>query len=655
MPSHSASRASQAQKEGVGRVDYRWCRGLLRPLFRLLAAFLVILGAVGPAHAGQDFLDPEVAFAFSAAMATPERLDVHFRIAPEYYLYRDRFAFELEPAGEAQRLGEAVLPPALVQYDPTFDEDMPVYYGRMTLQLPIAAGAGRPLQLTVISQGCADAGLCYTPIGHTLTLVPTSGGYVAQGDGVVDAVPDIAASTPPGEKPGAPVVAGTAFGLDTDRGLATWLGQAAVWQVVGLGLLLGLLLSFTPCVLPMVPILLAILAGGGEARARLSRSRGLGLAAVFVLGMSLVYTAMGVAAGLLGASLAVWLQTPWVLVLFATLLALFALAMFDVFTFQMPTGAQGRLAAWQNRLPGGRLGGVFLMGMVSALIVGPCVAAPLAGVLLFISQSGDVVLGGMALFAMAWGQGVLLLAVGASSGVLLPRAGPWMEGIKQAFGVLLLATAWWMLGPVLPMTAVMTGWALLALWSAALLGAFHWGGTAAATVFGRLRQAVGLSLAIWAALLFIGLAAGGRDLLRPLAPFATAPSMPALFDGVAAGGVVAAAPVFTDISSVQELNTILADTQRPVLLDFYADWCVTCIQMERFTFTDPEVARLMADYTLLRADVTQNLPEHRELLRRFQLFGPPGIIFFDAGGRLREDVRIIGFMGARDFAQRLRG
>src|SRR5690606_11543069 len=281
-------------------------------------------------------------------------------------------------------------------------------------------------------------------------------------------------------------------------------------------------LTFTPCVLPMVPILLAVLAGDTKGASGITRWRGFSLAAMFVLGMSVVYTALGVAAGLVGASLAVWLQTPWVLSLFALALAVLALAMFDVFTVQMPSGVQSSLNGLMNRLPGGRYGGVFLMGMVSALIVGPCVAAPLAGVLLFISQTGDVVLGGSALFAMAWGQGLLLLILGASSGALLPKAGPWMEGVKRVFGMLLLATAWWMVNPVLPAWLAIVGWALLALCAAVLMGAFaSWAHTDGQVSSARqlaiaVWRTLGLMLALGAVLQMVGLAAGGRDILRPL-------------------------------------------------------------------------------------------------------------------------------------------
>jgi thiol:disulfide interchange protein DsbD len=441
-----------------------------------------------------------------------------------------------------------------------------------------------------------------------------------------------------------------------DTGMAAYLANAGWAQIILLCLILGLLLSFTPCVLPMVPILLAILAGTAGTGRKVSRWRGVSLAAVFVLGMSLVYTALGIAAGLVGASLAVWLQTPWVLAIFALLLALLALAMFDVFTLQAPAGMQSALNERMSRIPGGHYSGAFVMGMLSALIVGPCVAAPLAGILLFISQSGDVLLGGSALFALAWGEGLLLLAVGASSGLLLPKAGAWMVGVKHLFGILLLATAWWMLNAVLPAWIFMLGWAVLSLWAATLLGAFE-GLRAGAGVWRYLRKALGLLFALWGAALLIGLAMGGRDVLHPLAPLARAPGGQAQAVGAAPDPAAVAAAVkgrFVQIDSVQALDNLLAQTSRPVMLDFYADWCVSCIEMERFTFSDPQVAQLLSQFVLVQADVTKNLPEHRALLKRFKLFGPPGIMFFDGSGRQLEDIRVVGFRKARDFEAVLR-
>lgn len=640
------------------------------PFLAVLLSMVIWLAvSTGQALAQDDFLNPEDAFRFSAAMGAPDRLDVHFKVAPKYYMYRDRFSFVLEPEADAALLGQPVFPPGLVQYDPTFDEEMEVYYGQYTFQIPLQAGASQPLTLTVVSQGCADAGLCYSPMDSEVTLTPVAGGYAVAGQGVVTQVPDIAQSTPPqsyaavtGEQAsaldtgnaaalgdGASQTSGSTFGQAMglgDMGLAAYLSQAHVLEIIALSLALGLLLSFTPCVLPMVPILLAVLAGESRSLATISRWRALALSATFVLGMSLVYTALGVAAGLIGASIAVWLQTPWVLSLFAIVLGVLALAMFNVFKLQVPTAMQSALTARLNKIPGGRYSGVFVMGMVSALIVGPCIAAPLAGVLLFISQTGDVVLGGTALFSMAWGSGLLLLVVGMSSGALLPKAGPWMEGVKRLFGVMLLATAWWMVNSVLPAAVMIVGWAFLAMWSAVMLGGFA--RLAPGAGIGRLiAKALGVILALWAAILIVGVAAGGRDVLQPLKPFVAVPG-----SGVAtaaAGSATSDALTFVAVDSTAELDHIVANTDRPVMLDFYADWCVSCIEMERFTFSDPAVAQRMAQFTLVQADVTRNQPEHRELLKRFNLFGPPGIIFFDTAGNVMADARVVGFQNAEKF------
>ncbi|RTZ45816.1 protein-disulfide reductase DsbD [Candidimonas sp. SYP-B2681] len=606
------------------------------------------------ARAEEEFLDPEKAFVFSAATVTPTALDVHFKIAPKYYMYRERFEFTVDPDSTPSVLGKPVFPDGLVKYDPTFEKDLEVYYEQVTVRVPLTASAGQALIMGITSQGCADAGLCYPPMTTHITLAPVEGGYQATGAGVVDSVPAAVsqAALTAGQvssNRAADNAAGIAGALKlNDTGFAAYLAAAGWMEVIGLCLLLGLLLSFTPCVLPMVPILLAIVAGDAGKRGEISRWRGLSLAAVFVLGMSLVYTALGVAAGLIGASLAVWLQTPWVLTIFAVLLGVLALAMFDVFTLQAPVGMQTALNARLSRIPGGRYGGVFAMGMLSALIVGPCVAAPLAGVLLFISQTGDLVLGGTALFAMAWGEGLLLLAVGASSGAFLPKTGAWMNGVKRLFGILLLATAWWMMNSILPAWVMMLGWAFLALWSAVMLGAFDAMPSGAGT--GRLfNKSLGLFMALLAVIVVVGVSAGGRDLFRPLAPL----TAPAVVAGGGSGPALSQAAVkqqFTQVSSVAELDELLANADRPVMLDFYADWCVSCIEMERFTFSDPDVARQMSGLLLVQADVTRNNADDRALLKRFQLFGPPGIIFFDAEGKqLADDARVIGFKNARDF------
>ncbi|WP_269499958.1 protein-disulfide reductase DsbD [Castellaniella sp. S9] len=641
-----------------------------RRIWTLLAVVLLGLAAwlslPRPAQAEADFLDPAIAFVPAAAMHDPLTLDVHYRIAPAYYMYRERFEVRIRAADgrtlmfmpSALTLPEDVaaagkpawaagpaLPGGTVKYDPTFDRDMEVYHGGVTLRLPLQAGEAGPLAVEITGQGCADAGLCYPPMTQDLVLEATDGGYRAVGAQVTDRVPpprdEVSGGPDAGVAAGAASVpaANSVFDLG-DTGMAAWLAQAGLGSILLFSLLFGVLLSFTPCVLPMVPILLAMIAGTGQSPSRL---RGLGLAACYVLGMSLVYTALGVAAGLLGAGLAAWLQSPWVLGTFAVLLALFGLAMLDVFTLQAPVGLQSALQARAARMPGGQAGGVFLTGMVSALIVGPCVAAPLAGILLFISQTGDVVVGGASLFAMAWGEGLLLLAVGAGAGALLPRAGAWMDQIKAGFGVLLLATAWWMARPLVPGALYMAGWSLLALWAAMMLWRAGRGDGAGLRLAVRALAAL---LALWAAAQFMGLLAGGRDMLRPLAPFAAG-------SGAAGGGAVdldAIRARFTRIASAADLEARLAAADRPVMLDFYADWCVSCIEMEKFTFSDPEVARRMSGVLLLQADVTRMTAQDRELLARFDLFGPPGIIFFDAHGRVLPDARVIGFKKAAEFS-----
>ncbi|CAB3942739.1 Thiol:disulfide interchange protein DsbD [Achromobacter insolitus] len=624
------------QLAGIGALRRESCasRAFFRQWLALLAMMLLLLGWQTAARAEAEFLEPEKAFIFSAEMVAPETLELRYRVAPGYYMYRERFGITISPIGAAT-LGDAIYPKGEVKYDPTFEKDMEVFHQDVVIRVPVAAG-GQPFTLTVTAQGCADAGLCYPPMDSSVKLTPVAGGYALAGPGGAAAAATGASSASGGF--GALVNAG-------DTGLADALGGLGWVKTAGVFLVLGLLLAFTPCVLPMIPILSSIVLGGA-AQAKPSRGRGLALAATYVLGMSVVYTALGVAAGLSGAGLAAWLQTPWILSLFAILLAVLALAMFDAFTFQMPAGIQGWLSQRSARIPGGRYTGALVMGALSALIVGPCVAAPLAGALLYISQTGDVVLGGSALFAMAWGMGVPLLIVGASSGALLPKAGPWMDGVKRLFGMLLLATAWWMLIPVVPTWVQMTGWAFLAVVAAVMLRAFDAlpEGAGSARMFGK---GVGLLLALAAAAWLIGAASGGRDVLQPLSHLAARTDAPA---GVAANsGEVH----FTRVRNNAELDALLAQSRQPVMLDFYADWCVSCREMERFTFTDPGVAQRMAGMLLVQADVTANNADDRALLKRFRLFGPPGIMFFEPGGKELPDARVVGFQDAKRFTESL--
>ena len=570
----------------------------------LIILFLVCAGLARAAE--PELLEPEKAFAFSARVLAPDAIEVRYVIAKGYYLYRDKLRFSLEPAAAAQ--GEPRLPPGIKKKDEFFGE-VAVYRDEVRITIPVAATPEGRVVLTAVSQGCADVGVCYVPVEQKAELRLTGAGGS-----------------------GAAPVAGQG-----EDALIAELFRGETWLLIASFFGFGLLLSFTPCVLPMVPILSGIIVGRGE---HLTRSHGLMLSAAYVIGMAITYALAGVAAGLSGALLSAALQNPWVLGAFALVFVVLALSMFGFYELQLPSSLQSKLAGASGKLHGGHFFGVFVMGILSALIVGPCVAAPLAGALLYISQSGDAVLGGSALFAMALGMGAPLLAVGASAGALVPKAGPWMESVKRFFGVLLLAVAIYMVSPVIPMSVQMLAWSALLILTGVYLRAID-PLPQGARGFARISKGVGI-LALVAGIAYaIGALSGSRDVLQPLSGLRAAAGVPAQDHAV----------TFQRVGSVAELDAAIAAAKgKTVMLDFYADWCVSCKEMERYTFTDPAVQSRMAGMTKLQADVTAGTPDHQALLRRFRLFGPPGIVFFDPAGREINGLRVIGFQSAEKFS-----
>jgi thioredoxin:protein disulfide reductase len=617
-----------------------WWGSTLRQGFLWL---LLLTGATCVWSADKDFLPPDQAFALQVRRADAQTLELRWTIAPGYHLYRERLS--LAPQGAGLQVTHAPLPGGINEYDANLQREMVVYRDSLVLRVPLSAVPASS-QLEVNSQGCADAGLCYPPQTQTVDLQGDSSGLVLavlrSQDTAVPPPPAAAAQTTVSTTPAVPATPATGNAVDQA------LRSGHLLSVAGMFLLAGLLLSFTPCVLPMVPILSSIIVGQGGTP---SRARGLAMSLAYALGMALVYTLMGVAAGLMGEGLAAYLQNAWVLGGFALLLVGLALSMFGFYELQMPAALQSRLMGASNRLPGGNLVGVLAMGGLSALIVGPCVAAPLAGALVYIGQTRDVMLGGVALFSLAMGMSVPLLLVGVSAGSLLPRAGAWMETVKRCFGVLLLAVAWWMVSPVLSAWAVMLGWAVLALGSAVALHAFDRLPEGARGLH-RLGKSLGLVLALVGGAQLLGVLSGGRDVLQPLAHLASAR---AAGPGVLGEAVAAPAPDvrFVPVRTVAELEQRLASAGRPVMLDFYADWCTSCQEMERQTFQQPEVQAQLARLQPLRVDVTANTAADRALLKRFGLFGPPGIVFFDAHGQELADARVIGYQEASAFSQQL--
>jgi thiol:disulfide interchange protein DsbD len=574
-----------------------------------------------------EFPPPEEVFFPDLYAVDGNTIEVGFRILPGYYLYKDKIAVRV--LNENIRAGSLELPKGKMKTDEFFGEQE-VYYDEVVGRLSLARGSVDALDLDVelTYQGCADAGLCYLPQTTRLSVALPA----------ADTVTDLAGM--PADRAGA---ASDALPVSEQGRLEQVIASGDFWLIVATFFGMGLLLSLTPCVLPMVPILSGIIAGAG---ANVSPARGFGLAFSYVMGMALVYTSLGIAAAMAGAQLQAFFNQPWVLALFAGVFILLALGMFGLYDLQMPNALQSRLASVSGRQRSGTVVGAFVMGALSSLIVTACVAPALIAALSWMAKTGDVLTGGTALFAMSLGMGAPLLAVGAAQGKFLPKAGPWMVAIKGAFGFMFIGLAIYMLSRVLPGVVSLLLWAGLAV----LGGVFMGGMTTLAPDAGitrKLGKGFGLLAIFYGLVLFFGALAGGTNPLKPLA-------------SVNLGGGIDAGEQhlgFKRIKTVADLDRELAAAAasgRSAMLDFYADWCVTCIEMEEYTFIRPEVQAALANTVTLQADVTKNDAEDRALLKRFGVFGPPWIIFFDEHGKERDGYDVVGFMSAEEFAAHVR-
>ncbi|WP_233851580.1 protein-disulfide reductase DsbD [Paraburkholderia sp. HD33-4] len=612
----------------------RHARAALRTVFFLLG-FVFLAQVVTFARAADDFLDPSVAFRFSAT-EQPGEVVVTYKIADGYYMYRERFAFATRNG--TATLGEPQLPAGHVKFDQTFNKNVETYRNELTIRVPVKQAAG-PFDVAVTSQGCADAGICYPPMERVYHV----SGAALQPAGSGAAPPTAQQSALTDDEPWYE----RATSADYAQSL---LQRGGFFAIVGLYFVAGAILSLLPCSYPMIPILSAIIIGEG---ARVTRGRGFALSLAYVIGMALVYTVLGVAAALVGQSLGAWLQNPWVLGAFGVLLTIFALLLIAGVDLELPPRWRDRMSSASAGRSGGKFTAVAAMGALSALVVGACMTAPLFAVLAFIAHTGNAVLGGAALFSMGIGLGVPLLIIGLGAGTLLPRAGKWMDSVKVFFGVVLLAAALWIVWPVLGGAASMLLSALWLLIAAVALGLFA-KSVAGGSIWHRLGRAVGVVMAVWAAALLVGLAAGSSDPLRPLAVLAARAGNQS---SVAKNGSSAAASAsqsdltFAPVRSSDQLDQAVRTVAQPAMLDFYADWCVSCREMEKFTFSDPRVQAKLKQMNLLRADVTANNTDDQALLKRFNLFGPPGIIFFDQGGK--EVLRVVGYESADKFLRTL--
>ena len=580
----------------------------------------------GFGNAEDELLPPDQAFQLDVEVSNANTLTASWNIAEGYYLYRHKFGFEIEPTA-----GVTLAPEQMTEGERKTDEffgDIQVYHQEALATIPVqrTGSAATPIALTVKYQGCAERGVCYPPISKTLNLLlpAASAATVASPDSTL---------RPP-----------TQVLLSEQDAIAKRLTEGNLLATLLAFFGFGLLLAFTPCVFPMIPILSSIIVGQGE---KITARRGFILSLVYVIAMALTYTVAGVFAGVFGENLQAAFQNPWILSAFAAVFVLLSLSMFGFYDLQMPAFIQSKLTDVSNRQKGGSLTGVAVMGFLSALIVGPCVAAPLAGALIYIGQTGDAVLGGLALFALSLGMGAPLIAIGTGAGKLLPTVGPWMDKIKAVFGVMLLAVAIWMLERILPGQVTLTLWAMLLILSSVYLRALD-GLAVEATGWSRLGKGIGVMSLVYGVLLLIGAASGAQDPLQPLQNVFAAQS-----SGTALHGQHAELP-FKRIKTVEDLDSQLAAATRqgsPVMVDFYADWCTSCKEMEKYTFARPEVQQALAGMLLLQADVTANDDADKALLKRFRLIGPPSILFFDASGKERKELNLVGYKPADEFVQ----
>ena len=603
-------------------------------------SFLLLLSISLPAGAAESFnlldglggqddiLDPDDAFKVSHD-SQPGQFKINWVIADGHYLYRDKMQITASdpdvitkplqmPAGEAKE-------------DPIFNKTLHVFHNFADATLPYhyTNDGDKDVIFKVKYQGCSEiSGICYPPQTKTFTvrLSPISEAQAAT----------IASSASSPSGAGAEPVS-----EQDEIANALRSGNTLLTLLIFFGA--GLLLAFTPCVFPMIPILSGIIVGQGE---DISTRKAFYLSLIYVLAMAMTYTIVGILVGLSGENIQAWFQNPWIIGSFAIIFVALSFSMFGFYELQMPTSIQSKLTHISNSQQGGNIIGVAIMGFLSALIVGPCVTAPLVGALIYIAETGDAVLGGLALFSLSMGMGAPLLVIGASAGKFLPKAGMWMDAVKAVFGVLLLGLAIWLLERVAPAGFTMFLWAALIIVSAIYMGAID-GLTAGSSGWKKLWKGLGILLLIYGIIILLGLASGNRNVFQPLKGLGGSSDAAAQVEHLS----------FIQIKGVDGLNAELAKAKtagKPVMLDFYADWCVSCKEMEALTFADPSVKKALEGVVLLQADVTPNDEKDTELYKHFGIIGPPSIMFFGADGIERRNYRVVGYKPAEEFSQHVK-
>ncbi len=613
----------------------------------LLSAFLLItfslplfasnsLNLLDTQSNQDNILTPNQAYKLST-YSRPGKFVAQWVIAKGHYLYRDKM--HITTSASDVKPQSLILPKGEAKDDPIFNKTLHVYhhFAKVVLPYQYTGNADKEVKFKVKYQGCSEvSGICYPPQTRTFTvnLSPISNANAAE------TIP------PTSNKPGNSNTQSNASGpVSKQDQMAQTLrnGNTLLTLLIFFGA--GLLLAFTPCVFPMIPILSGIIVGHGE---KITTRKAFSLSLVYVLAMASTYTIVGILVGLSGDNIQAWFQNPWIIGSFTAIFVALAFSMFGFYELQMPASIQSKLTVTSNKQKSGSMIGVAVMGFLSALIVGPCVTAPLVGALIYIADTGNAVLGGLALFSLSMGMGAPLLIIGASAGKFLPHAGAWMDTVKAVFGVLLLGLGIWLLERVAPVVATMTLWAILIIVSAIYMGALETLATGSSG-WKKLWKGLGVLLLIYGVIIIIGLAAGNRDILQPLKGLATSHT--------ASSQQTLTHLNFKQIKGVSGLNAALAQARtagKPVMLDFYADWCISCKEMERLTFSDPTVQKALKGVVLLQADVTLNDAKDTELYRHFGIIGPPSIMFFGVNGREHKNYRVVGYMKAGPFSQHIK-
>ncbi len=591
-----------------------------------------------PFGASNNIPPPDKAFIVEAIAMDDDTVSLRFRMAPNIYLYRDKI--DIRSGDPTISISAVQRPPGKPQADDHFGE-VSVYYDQVEIPVKLIRNttAATTLPLHVAFQGCVKDGICYPPMERTLS-VPLPAGTGEQKT-AADASAQKQGSTGQdiSRPPDSAVSVNTTGELsEQDNIIKNLKSRSAIYTILSF-FGFGLLLALTPCVFPMIPILSGLIAGQGK----ITTSRAFVLSLAYVVAMALTYTAAGVVAGLLGANIQAAFQKPWIIILFSGIFVALAFSMFGYYELQLPASWQNKLSTLSNKQKGGSLAGVIVMGFLSALIVGPCVAPPLAAAVLFISRSGDALIGGLALFAMGLGMGAPLLVIGTSQGKFMPRSGGWMNVVKAFFGLLLLGMAVWFLSRILPEAVILFLWGLLLL-AAAILWTGYAKDNGISPTAARFFDFLKIILLVLGIAMLIGALMGNGDPLKPLAGLQAGH----------AGSEKKQSVSFRPIQSGDELDAVLAQSTKPVMLDFYADWCTECKRMEKTTFHDPAVIRELGDFMALKADVTEQTAQHKALMQRFGVIGPPATLFFDRHGRLLNRYNFFGYKDADELTQTLR-